>query len=54
MCNGNCNKVAGDKESNGKSSKSNDDGDEEGNCNSVKSNDVSDKEGNGDGRRVRW
>ncbi len=38
LCNGDGNKMAGDKESNGESSKSNDDGDEEGNGDSIKSN----------------
>jgi hypothetical protein len=38
MHNGDANKVVGKKESDGKSSNSNDDGDKEGNGNSVKSN----------------
>ncbi len=54
MHNGDGNKVAGDKESDGNSSKSDDDGDIEGNGNSVKSDGNGDKEGNGNGRRGQW
>jgi hypothetical protein len=51
MCNGHSNKVVGNKEGNGKSSKSNDDGNEEGNGNGDKSNGngIGNKEGNGNG-----
>jgi hypothetical protein len=54
MRNGNGNKVAGNKESNGMSSKSNDNGDKEGNGDSVKSNGDGNEEGNCDGRRGQW
>jgi hypothetical protein len=48
------NKVAGNKEGNGKSGKSNDDGDKEGNGIGGKGDGDGNKEGKGNGRRGQW
>ncbi len=51
MHNGDGNEVAGNKEGNGKSGKSNDNGNKEGNGNGSKGDGNGSKEGNGSGQR---